>query len=64
MHFRQGKHEQNAEDFAALLDFADHVLLGKPATQDFGKLPFPDEPKAYSWTLPAAALPPFRKTSQ
>lgn len=52
LHFREGKHEQNAEDFAALLDFADHLLLGKPAAQDFNKLPFPEE-KAYQWTAPA-----------
>jgi pimeloyl-ACP methyl ester carboxylesterase len=52
IHYREGKHDQLAEDFTALLDFADHVLLGKPAAQDFNKLAFPDEPKAYSWSAP------------
>ncbi|HZL34723.1 MAG TPA: hypothetical protein VFC78_05385 [Tepidisphaeraceae bacterium] len=52
IHFRPGKHEQNEQDFAALLDFADHVLLGKPAKQDFNKVPFPEDPKAFEWTAP------------
>jgi len=54
IHFRQGKHDQLEEDFVALLDFADHLLLGKPAAQDFTRLPFPDEPKAHPWTAPVA----------
>jgi hypothetical protein len=53
LHWRDGKHEQNLEDFTALLDFADHILLGKPAAQDLKKLPFPEEPKAFSWKAPA-----------
>jgi pimeloyl-ACP methyl ester carboxylesterase len=52
IHYREGKHDQLADDFTALLDFADHMLLGKPAAQDFNKLPFPNEPKAYSWSAP------------
>jgi hypothetical protein len=53
VHWRDGGHQHNLIDFTALLDFADHVLLGKPAAQDFNKLPFPDEPKAFSWSAPA-----------
>lgn len=53
IHYRPGKHEQNAQDFAALLDFADQALLGKPAVQDFKKLPFPEDPKAFGWAAPA-----------
>ena len=42
--YREGKHEHNADDFAALLDFADKVLLGKKPDRDFNRLPFPDAP--------------------
>ena len=57
IHFREGKHEQNEEDFAALLDFADHQFFGKKPAQDFTKLAFPDAPKPWSWTAP----PPVAK---
>lgn len=49
VHWREGKHEQNADDFTALLDFADYVLLGKPAAQAFDKLPLF---RIYPWTAP------------
>jgi hypothetical protein len=52
LHYRHGKHDQNAEDFAALLDFADWQLLGKKSTTKFDELPFPTTPSAYSWTAP------------
>jgi len=52
IHYRQGKHEQNAEDFAALLAFADHLFFNKASDVPFDKLPFPDEPKAFSWVAP------------
>src|SRR6185437_6171722 len=52
LHWREGKHAHTLEDFTALLDFADHVLMGKPAAQDFTKLPFPNEPKAFGWSAP------------
>jgi hypothetical protein len=58
IHYREGKHEQNAEDFAALLDFADKVLLGKKTTTDFNRLPFPDAPKLYSWSATHPGKPP------
>jgi pimeloyl-ACP methyl ester carboxylesterase len=50
IHFREGKHEQNAEDFEALLDFADKVLLGKKVDRAFDKMAFPDAPRLFTWT--------------
>jgi hypothetical protein len=50
--WREGGHEHNLVDFTTLLDFADQVLLGKPAKREFDKLPFPDEAKAFTWTRP------------
>jgi dienelactone hydrolase len=52
IHYREGKHDQLAEDFDALLAFADHLFFNKPSEIPFDKLPFPDEPKAYSWAAP------------
>jgi len=52
LHYRHGKHDQNAEDFEALLDFADWHLLGKKPAMKFDELPFPATPAAYSWTAP------------
>jgi hypothetical protein len=53
IHYREGKHEQNAEDWNALLDFADCQLQGKPSGAAFDKLPFSNVPEAYSWKSPA-----------
>lgn len=55
IHYREGGHDQKMEDFVALLDFADHVLRGKPPAQDFAKLPFPEEARAYAWSAPKPA---------
>jgi hypothetical protein len=52
LHYRHGPHDQNAEDFAALLDFADGQLLGKKTAAKFDALPFPNYPAAYKWTAP------------
>jgi hypothetical protein len=52
IHYREGGHAQLAEDFDALLAFADHLFFNKPSDVPFDKLPFPDEPKAYSWAAP------------
>lgn len=51
-HYRHGKHEQNLEDFTALLDFADWQLRGKQPAEKFDDLPFKEFPKAYSWKAP------------
>jgi hypothetical protein len=52
IHYRQGKHEQNEQDFGVLLAFADHLFFNKATDVPFDKLPFPDQPKAYSWAAP------------
>lgn len=54
LHYRHGKHEQNEEDFAALLDFADWQLMGKTATQKFDALPFAKIPITYKWKAPSS----------
>jgi hypothetical protein len=53
IHFRPGPHDQNREDWQALIDFADRVLLGKTVTHRFDSLAYSAEPKGYSWTAPA-----------
>jgi len=51
--YRPGKHEHNLTDWQALLDFADHQLLGKPAARSFDVLQYPDEAHdAFSWAAP------------
>ncbi len=52
IHFREGKHEQNAEDWMALLDFADLQLFGKRVDTAFDRLAFPDAPRAFTWSAP------------
>lgn len=52
LHYRHGKHDQNAEDFAALLDFAGWQLQGKQPGQKFDALPFPAIPPAFTWKAP------------
>ncbi|MBK8741798.1 MAG: hypothetical protein IPM02_20810 [Betaproteobacteria bacterium] len=47
--FRAGRHEHNAEDWAALLDFADWQFFGKNV---FDRAAFPDAERGYSWRAP------------
>jgi hypothetical protein len=50
LHYRHGKHDHDLEDFAALLDFADWQLMGKPATKKFDVGPYPGLPPTHLWT--------------
>ena len=52
IHYRQGKHEQNEEDWGALLDFADLQFLGRKVDTKFDSLPFSDASKAFTWSAP------------
>ena len=52
IHYRHGKHAHNAEDWTALLDFADVKLMGKSSDAKFDVLPFGDQARPYSWTAP------------
>jgi len=52
IHFREGKHEQNAEDWKALLEFADFQFFNKKVETQFNKLAFAEEPGAFSWSAP------------
>jgi len=53
IHFRHGTHEQNAEDFDALLDFGDVIFFSKPSPSDWNFSPFPDLKPAFFWTAPS-----------
>lgn len=55
LHYRHGPHDQNLEDFTALLDFADGQLQGKTPAGKFDVLPFPDFPPAFKWAAPKGA---------
>ena len=52
LHYRRSPHAQNAEDWAALLDFADWQLRGKQPARKFDELPFPHVPPAFKWAAP------------
>lgn len=56
IYFRAGGHAQNEDDWRTLVDFADKVFFGKtPASgKTFDKLPFPDAPSPFSWSVPKA----------
>ena len=52
IHFRQGGHAQNAEDWRALVDFADLVYGDGELEGKFDVLPFPGEKRAFTWKHP------------
>jgi endo-1,4-beta-xylanase len=35
-----------------LMDFADHVFLNKPLSEEFGKLPYKEEKNGFAWDIP------------
>ena len=47
--YRPVGHIPSNED---LLDYADHVFFGKPLTDDFGKLAYPEETRGFDWDVP------------
>jgi hypothetical protein len=53
LHFREGGHAQNEEDWRALVDFADKVFFGKDVKRRFDILPFPEASKPFRWKAPA-----------
>ena len=54
IYFRTGGHAQNEDDWRTLVDFADKIFFGKEPTSGkrFDRLPFPDAPKPFSWSMP------------
>lgn len=54
IHYREGKHEQNEDDWNTLMDFADQLYFGKKPKAEFNVMKFPNAPKPWSWTAPKA----------
>ncbi len=52
IHFREGQHDQLAEDWLALLDYADLQFFGKKPEREFYKLPFPVDERIGEWAVP------------
>jgi dienelactone hydrolase len=52
IHYREGKHEQNLQDWRTLMDFADQLFFGKQVQTTFNNLAFPNAPRPWSWTAP------------
>jgi hypothetical protein len=50
--YRPGEHAHNAQDWEALLDFADIQFYHKSHPDDFSGHVFPDEPTAFTWRAP------------
>ena len=51
--YREGVHYHGIEDWLALLDFADLHFKGVKTSTRFDINPYPDLPKAFSWSAPA-----------
>ncbi|BDI28796.1 hypothetical protein CCAX7_008470 [Capsulimonas corticalis] len=51
-HYREGKHAHNADDWRALLDFADHQFFGKDVPTKFDGAPFTPTLPRFSWRAP------------
>src|SRR5688572_30578305 len=54
IHYREGKHEHNPDDWNVLLDFADQVFFNKKSQRDWDANPFPNVTKAFGWSAPSA----------
>ena len=53
LHWREGGHAQNQEDWSALLDFADHTFFGKTTERVYGQWAYPDVELPWGWKAPA-----------
>ena len=52
LHWREGTHAQNIEDWTTLLDFADLQFFGKPSDTRFNNWAYPDAELPFSWKAP------------
>ena len=52
LHWRNGEHAQNEEDWAALLDFADHLFFDKKTDRRFDNWNYPDADLPFDWKAP------------
>ena len=52
--FREGGHNHGAPDWQVFLDFMAWQLRGQQPTYDFCPNPFPQMPRAFSWSPPSA----------
>ena len=55
LHWREGGHAQNQEDWAALLDFADRTFFGKHTDRRFDEWTYPEADLPFSWQPPDTA---------
>ena len=53
IHWRDGKHAQNEEDWLALFDFADLQFFNKKPKRSFTALTYPDAKVPVSWKVPS-----------
>ncbi len=59
IHWRQGGHAQNEEDWRALLDFADKYFFSKKIEQKFDVLAYPEVEVPMTWKSPEPIHDPF-----
>lgn len=52
LHWRDGGHAQNTEDWTALFDFSDQQFFGKPSPTVFNVWAYPDAELPFSWKAP------------
>jgi hypothetical protein len=52
LHWREGGHAQNQEDWAALLDFADRYFFGKKTNRRFDEWAYPNVALPFDWRAP------------
>lgn len=50
--YRPGVHDHGWQDWNAFLDFMQWQLCGRPRPVGFNENPFPELPRAFSWSAP------------